>query len=293
MTITRSFPLFSLAFAALALTGFASAQLATTLQISRQQFVAGEPVIATVAITNHAGQTLTFAGDQRTPWLSFMVKDRKGEIVTPRRTNGFGKLVIRAGETLAREVNLSEHFQLSEPGTYSVAAVIRMPGDATEGSSTNRVLFNQSPGSRYWTQKVGIPGKPGRTREFRVLNFSGDKSSLLYVQIIDNSTGQNVRTFSLGEVLLLRKPLVTVDKNQQLHVLYLATPTLWVHCQIDTDGKLVDRNVHKRAPQGDPQLLTFGDGTVRVANSIPFDPKAAAEARAKIRKASDRPPGIE
>lgn len=293
MIITRSFPLFSLAIAAYALTGFASAQLATSLRVSNQQYVAGEPVIATVTITNHAGQTLTFAGDQRTPWLSFMVKDRKGETVTPRGNSGFGKLVIRAGESLAREVNLSDHFQLSEPGTYSVSAIIRMPGSPTEGSSTNRVLFNQSPGSRYWTQKVGIPGKLGHTREFRVLNFSGDQSSLIYVQIIDNTTGRNVRTFSLGEVLLLRKPLVTVDKKQQLHVLYLATPTLWLHCVVDMDGKLVSRDIHRRAPQGDPQLLTFSDGTVRVANSILFDPKADAEARAKIRKASDRPPGVQ
>ena len=36
--------------------------------------------------------------------------------------------------------------------------------------------------------------------------------------------------------------------------------------------------IHQRGPQGDPQLLTFADGSVRVANSIPYDPKAAAEA---------------
>ena len=55
-------------------------------------------------------------------------------------------------------------------------------------------------------------------------------------------------------------------------------------------GKLVDRQIHQRGAQGDPQLLTFGDGTVQVTNSVPFDQKAADEAKAKIRKASDRPP---
>jgi hypothetical protein len=67
---------------------------------------------------------------------------------------------------------------------------------------------------------------------------------------------------------------------------------MWVHCQIDTDGKLVERQIHQRGAQGDPQLLTFGDGTVRVSNSIPYDQKAAAEAKAKLRKASDRPSGV-
>jgi hypothetical protein len=152
------------------------------------------------------------------------------------------------------------------------------------------VSFNQSPGVPYWTQKVGLPGRPSQTREFRVLNFSGDEKSHIYAQIIDNQTGQNVRTFLLGDILMLRKPLATVDRNQRLHVLFLATPSMWVHCQVNTDGKLVERQLHKCGLQGDPQLLTFGDGTVRVANSIPYDPKAAAEEKAKIRKASDRPP---
>ena len=89
---------------------------------------------------------------------------------------------------------------------------------------------------------------------------------------------------------MLRKPLSTVDRQQRMHVLFLATPTMWVHCVVNTDGKLVERQIHERAAQGDPQLLTFGDGTVKVANSIPYDAKAAAEQKAKVRKASDRPP---
>lgn len=278
-----------LLFLALAATGVASAQLSATLSIPKTQYVAGEPVVVVVTVTNHAGQILTFSGDARTPWLDFIVKDRHGESVTPKGRSVFGKMTIRAGESLSREVDLSQCFQLSEPGNFSVSALVHMPGDATGGASTNRVLFNQSPGSPYWTQKVGIPGKPGQTREFRLLNFSGDEKSQIYAQVVDNRTGNNVRTFLLGDVLMLRKPLVTVDRLQRMHVLFLATPTMWVHCQVDSDGKLVDRQIHQRGTQGDPQLMTFGDGTVRVSNSVLYDQKAAAEAKAKIRKASDRP----
>ena len=275
---------------AIALVAVAQAQLSTTLKLSKKQYLAGEPVIAVVTITNHAGQELTFYGNGRMQWLDFIVKDSHGEDITPRGNAMFGKMTIKAGESMAREVDLAQCFQLSEAGNFSVSAVVHMPGNSGEGSSTNRVFFNQSPGAPYWSQKVGLAGRPGQTREFRVLNFSGDEKSQVYAQIIDNQTGQNVRTFLLGDVLMLRKPLATVDRNQRMHVLFLATPSMWVHCQINTDGKLVDRQIHQRGDQGDPQLLTFGDGTVRVANSIPYDPKAAAEAKAKIRKASDRPP---
>lgn len=270
----------------------AQAQLTTSLALSKKQYLAGEPVVAVVTITNHAGRELTFYSDGRRQWLDFMLRNQRGEMVTPRGSPNFGKMTIRAGESLAREVNLSQFFHLDEQGNFSVAAVVHMPGNTGEGSSTNRMLFTQSLGAPYWTQKVGIPDKPGQTREYRILNFNGDKSSQIYAQVVDGRTGQKVRTFLLGDVLMLRKPLATVDRNQRMHIMFLATPTMWVHCQVDMDGKLVDRQIHQRGSEGDPKLMTFADGTVSVSNSIPYDQKAAAEAKAKIRKASDRPAGV-
>lgn len=273
----------------LAVASTAQAQLATSLRLSKKQYLAGEPVIAIVTVTNHAGRELTFASDGRSQWLNFSIKDSRGNQATPKNSAAFGKMTIKAGETLAREVDLAGHFVITDPGNFNVAAVIKMPGSAFDGTATNHVIFNQSPGRLYWSQAVGIPNRPGQTRQFRILNFSGDQSNQIYAQIVDDRTGQFVRTFLLGDVLMLRKPLATVDRQQRMHVMFLATPTMWVHCEIDTDGKLVNRTIHQRGNQGDPQLLTFADGTVRVSNSIPYDPKAAAEAKAKIRKASDRP----
>ncbi len=278
---------------AVALVCTAHAQLSTSLSVTKKQYLAGEPVIAVVTITNHAGKDLTFAGDGRVQWLDFMIKDSRGNSVTPRGNKMFGKMSIKAGASLSREVDLAQCFILTEPGNFSVGAVIRLPGETTEGTSTNRVLFNQSPGLLYWSQSVGVSdrsGRAGQTRKYRIINFAGDQKTQIYAQIVDERTGQFVRTFLLGDLLMLRKPLATVDRLQHMHVMFLATPTMWVHCEVDTDGKLVNREIHQRGAQGDPQLLTFADGSVRVANSIPYDQKAAAEAKAKIRKASDRPP---
>lgn len=284
----RRLTLLALAFA---FASAAHAQLSTTLRLSKNQYLAGEPVIATVNITNHAGQDITFVSDGRMPWLTFVLKDSHREEVTPKGRANFGKMTIKAGASMARQVDLSKIFYLSEPGNFSAIALVRMPGNMGGSSTTNRILFSQSPGAPYWKQKVGIAGQPGNTREFRIINFSGDQKTEIYAQVIDGRTGLNVSTMNLGEVLTLRKPLVTVDRSQRMHVMYLASPTMWVHCVIDTDGKLVARQLHKRGPQGDPELLTFADGTVRVSNSIPYNAKAAAEAKGKVRKASDRPPG--
>lgn len=270
--------------------GAIQAQLAASLQVPRKQNVTGEPVIAVVTITNHSGRELVFQSDGRFQWLDFNVRKSNGNPVNPRTRVFFGPMKIAAGQTLAREVDLTQHFQLAEPGNFTVSATINSPGQDSPGTSTNRAFFNLVNGRIYWSQKVGIPGRGGKIREFRVLNHSGDSRSQIFAQIVDHNTGQFVRTFRLGDMLMLRKPLCTVDGRQRMHVMFLATPSMWVHCVVDTDGNLVNRQIHQRGPQGDPQLLTLGDGTVQVTNSIPYDPKAAAELRAKIRKASDRPP---
>lgn len=284
--IIRSFSILTLA---IALISAANAQLATSLSLTKQQYLAGEPVVAVVTITNHAGRELTFSNQGRMSWLDFIIKDGRGNSVTPKGVSQFGKMTIKAGESLSTKVDLSRSFVLTEQGNFSVSAVIHLPDSSDQGTGTNRVTFSQSPGRLYWSQAVGISSRPGQTRQFRLLNFSGDQKNEIYAQIVDDRTGQLVRTFLLGEVLMLRKPVATVDRQQRMHVMFLATPTMWVHCEIDTDGKLVNREIHQRGSQGDPQLLTFGDGSVRVSNSILYDPKAAAEAAAKIRKASDRP----
>ena len=281
--------LIAIAAALICCAGAAHAQLASSLRISKKQHLAGEPIMAVVTITTHSGRELVFQSDGRFQWLDFIVRTPNGSAVNSKGREIFGPMKIAAGQTLAREVDLSRHFQLDQPGNFSVAAVIHPPGNRLGSNSTNRVFFNLSPGRLYWSQKVGLSSRYGSTREYRVLNFSGDTKSKIYAQIIDGDTGRNVRTFPLGDVLMIRKPVSTVDGAQRLHVLFLATPVMWVHYVINTDGQVVSRQIHQRGAVGDPQLLTFGDGSVKVANSIPYDAKAAAEQRSKVRKASDRP----
>lgn len=284
--IRRMLPFLAVALCALAT---ARAQLAASLKLDKTQYLAGEPVIATVTITNHAGRELTFQSDGRFQWLDFILKTTNNNAVSPRGKQLFGPMKIKAGESLAREVDLTHHFQLSKPGNFSVVAVVHPPGAAIEGTSTNRLLFSQTPGRVVWSQKVGVTVGGSQTRDMRLIQFSGAQKTHLYAQVADGSSGTLIRTFLLGDMLTLRRPLATIDRNQRMHVLFLHTPSLWVHCVVSTDGKLVARQIHQRGAVGDPKMITMGTGEVRVVNSIPYDPKAAAEQQKQIRKATDRP----
>ncbi|WP_411826249.1 hypothetical protein [Luteolibacter sp. AS25] len=266
------------------------AQLATSLRLSKKTYVAGEPVIAEIIITNHSGRELALASSRQLPWLAVTVTDSRGNPVATRRLNTFGAMKIKVGESLAKQVDLTQLFYLDNQGNYAVSAVVRDPSERVQGASTNRVLFNLNPGRKYWSQKVGVNSDAGSgTREFRLLVFTAGQKSQLFAQLIDSETGTKIRTFLLGDALMLRAPMITLDGKQRMHVMFMATPTMWVHCQVSADAKLVARDIHQRAAQGDPVLMAYGDGSVRVVNSVPYDAAAVKEQESKIRKASERP----
>lgn len=269
--------------------GEAAAQIDVKLQMARNTFVAGETVPVTVSVTNNSGQDLVFQGSNRLGWIDFTVTSNRGVPMTPIGQPAFGAVKIPLGRTLTRTIDLAQLFPMQGMGNYSIYGVVRLPGQTTDGYISNRLLFNINTARPYWSQKFGVPGKSGRTREFRVLNFTGGKKNMLYAQVVDNQTGIPLQTHSLGEVLMFRKPTVALDNRQVMHVFYLIGPTLWSHARVGPDGSLLGRELHKRGNGPDPQLVTVSSGIVQVANSVPYDPKAEAEARGRVRKASDRP----
>lgn len=271
------------------LTARASAQIDVKLQMARNTYVAGESVPVTISITNNSGQDLVFQGNNRLGWIDFTVTSNRGVPMTPLGKPTFGAVKIPLGQTMSRSIDLAQMFPLQSMGNYSVYGVVRLPGQTNDGFISNRLLFNINTARPYWTQKVGVPGKAGQTREYRVLNFNGGQKTTLYAQVVDSRTGNPLQTHSLGEVLMFRKPSVALDNRQVMHVLYLIGPTVWAHARVGPDGSLLGRELHKRGAGPDPILVTLSSGIVQVGNSIPYDPKAEAEARGRVRKASDRP----
>ena len=144
---------------------------------------------------------------------------------------------------MARDFNLSQQFQLNEVGNYSVSAVIRSGNKQVEGATTNRTHFQLSAGRPYWSQKVGNVGPNRSVREFRLLQFRGDKATQLFFQIQDDDSGRIVRTAALGNVLMLRKPSITIDGERHLNVLFLTNPNTFLHYRISPEGTIVTRQM--------------------------------------------------
>lgn len=267
------------------------AQLGVSIRMNESQLLAGEAVLVGITITNHTGNDIILANSGRTPWLDIVVKRSNGESASALGKNaGFGAVKIASGQSMSKTVDIGLLYNLREPGSYSVSALVRGSGTNSAGFPSNRLLFSCANVRPDWSQKVGVSGTTGKTLEFRVINFTNSRKTMLYAQLVDSKTGISMQTLNLGEALLFRKPQAAVDSKQTLNVLYLATPEFYVHARIDVNGRFLGRDLHQRGGGGDPRLMTFADGSVKVAGSILYDPKAAAKAQGKIRKISERPP---
>ena len=269
-------------------SGVAQAQFSGSIKLHKKQHLVGEPVMVRVTLTNYTGEEQILHGN-RMPWISFIVKTMNGKPVHARAPINPKPIRIGAGESLAKDFNLTRQFQLNQEGNYKVSAVIRPNDKSLDGTSTGREQFQLSSGRLYWKQKVGKAGASKSTREYRVIEFRGDKNTQLYIQIEDEDTGRILRTSSLGNVLMMRKPSMVVDREQHAHILFLSNPNTWFHYRISPDGEIKTSQMHRRTSVGDPKLTVFDNGEVRVTNSILFDPEFEAEQRAKIRSVTERP----
>jgi hypothetical protein len=265
------------------------AQIDLRLEMSKQSYILNEPVTATLYITNHAGKELVFRGNNARPWLNFHLVSN-GKAISPARRMNYKPVVIPAGQTVSRNININSTYSLGRMGNYTCTATVNMPGPTRSGFSSNRDQFNITGGRPIWTQRAGIPEAPGEIREYKLLTFSGNRALELYAQVSSANSGLHIATIPLGNVIMLRKPTGTLDSANNMHALYQVRPAIFTHVTISPNGRLLSISHHKRGKSGgDPRLYLLNDNVV-VAGAIPFNPEAEAAQRKKIRNISERPP---
>jgi hypothetical protein len=275
---------------ALGLIASASAQITVEISTPRRSFILGEAIPLKISITNVSGQPLALSDGSRSNWLTLNVFDSNGNPISGAASIKVGTMKIPVGQTASCSIDLNSAFPMERMGNYSTSAIVRLPGqEANQGYSSNRCSLMLDQGRIYWKQTVGVPGKAGQNNEYRVIIYDRDGASYLYTQLYDLRTGGCRNTYNLGSFLSFQPPSVSLDTALNLHVLYLMSPDVWGHFAMTAAGKMQGRDLYRSGDAGKPILYTTRDGKVAVANAARYDPKAEAAARAKARKASDRP----
>src|SRR5436190_1854295 len=101
----------------------ARAQIQVELSFKRLQYIAHEPIFATVRIANNSGRDIDLHDDSGQHWFGFEVNAGEERLLAPlSQAAAEPSLHIEAGKTVTRKVNLTSLYPVHDFGAYHVRA---------------------------------------------------------------------------------------------------------------------------------------------------------------------------
>jgi len=267
------------------------AQVLVDLSLKRTLYIAYEPLLATVRITNLSGNRLLLADVEGKKWFGFGLMTTDDTPIPPLNPDyQIPPIQIEPGESITRTINLTQLYPLGDLGGYRIRATVY----ATELGgyfSSPQLTFQISEGKQIWQQTVGVPGAPDGTEAIRtisLLTFRLPEKNDLYLRIEDKKAGIVYCTHRLGDFISYGKPDVMLDPLNNVYVLQNTAPREFVYSKVGLDGKILDRLSYQAPGKIRPQLMRTSDGNIIVQGGIAFNPKAPPPA-IPVPKLSDRP----
>src|SRR5215472_6716870 len=96
-------------------------QIQVDLKFKRLQFIAYEPVVATVTLTNLAGRNIELHDANDQSWLGFEVNGNEDQPITLLSTeNAQAPLKIEAGQRVTQQIDLASLYPVHDFGAYHV-----------------------------------------------------------------------------------------------------------------------------------------------------------------------------
>jgi len=279
--------LFVLVFAAAA-----EAQVQVDLKFKRLQYIAYEPVVATVAITNLAGRDIELHDAAGQSWLGFEITGSEEQPIAPLSgANREPPLRMQAGQRVTRQIDLTPLYPVNEFGAYHVRTNIYFADLGKFFYSGTRV-FEVTDARPIWQQTVGVPagtGGSGDVRTYSLMTNRFPDHTSLYVRVQDKDTGVVYATYSLGRTIAFEQPQAEIDRANQLHVLHCVAPRAWSYARIGLNGELLTHSSFMETKTR-PRLVHSGGGEIAVHGGMIEAP--AQSSGSKAPKLSARPPGV-
>lgn len=268
----------------------AEAQVQVDLKFKRLQYIAYEPVVATIAITNLAGRDIELRDADGQSWLGFEITGSEEQAIGP--LNGANReppLKIQAGQRVTRQIDLTPLYPINEYGGYHVRTNIYF-ADLQKFFYSGTRVFEVTDARPIWQQTVGVPdgGGSGDVRTYSLMTNRFPDHTSLYVRVQDKDSGVVYATYSLGRTISFEQPQAEIDRANQLHVLHCAAPRAWSYARIGLNGELLEHSSFMETKTR-PRLVHSGGGEVAVRGGMVEAP--AQSSGSKAPKLSARPPG--
>jgi hypothetical protein len=269
----------------------ADAQIQVELKFKRLQYIAYEPVVANVAVTNLAGRDIELHDAKGQPWLGFEITSSEEQPIAPlSAANHEPPLRIAAGQRVTRQIDLTPLYPVQEFGSYHVRTNVYFADLGKFFYSPTRV-FEVTDARPIWQQTVGVPdgvAGAGEVRTYSLMTNRFPDHTSLYVRVQDKDTSVVYATYSLGRTISFEQPQAEIDRANQLHVLHCSAPRAWSYSRIGLNGELLEHSSFMET-KSRPRLVHSGNGEIAVRGGMIEAP--AQSSRSKVPKLSARPPG--
>jgi len=268
----------------------AVAQIQVDLKFPRLQYVAYEPIVANLTITNLTGREVALRSEKGQAWFGFEITGDEDRSIAPISSMEAEPLNLAAGDRVSQKINLTPLFGVHDFGTYHIRAHIYL-SDLNKFFYSQTKVFEVSDARPIWQKTVGVPevtraGGSARTYSLMTNRFPDHTS--LYVRVEDKESGIVYATYSLGQIIAFDEPQAEFDRSNQLHILYCAAPRNWAYARVGLNGELLSRASFAETKTR-PRLVRSNDGVIKVAGGM-MDAAVLQVARETAPKLSARPP---
>lgn len=273
----------------LSFVGAAFGQVQVDLKFRRLQYIAYEPLLATVAITNRAGRDIDLRNADGQEWFGFEVTRNEGESVGGAKSAEMPPLHVGMGETVTQKINLTPLFPMEDFGNYHVRAHVYFADLGRYYYSPARVVEVTS-ARPIWKQSVGVPdasSESGRTRTYSLMTNRFSDHTSLYVRVEDEGRGMVYATYPLGRIISFDEPHAEIDRANKLHVLYCSAPRTWAYAKVGLNGELLAHSTLLETTTR-PHFRRSDNGEVVLAGGA-TETAAAAQAVRNVPRLSTRP----
>ena len=235
-----------------------------------------ERVLAKIAFRNYTGRSLAFGKTKKLCGsISFVVIGPNGRRLKMRKGN-FNYLegqILKPGATEQIIVPVSDMYNLTKPGSYSLHAVISHPmlSSAYKSNETSFSVFN---GIVVWKRLVGLPdvlnehsGEKIKSREVKILNFYDGMRKLYALKIDDGEYVYALRR--LQEDVDASMPDVEIDGLSKVHIFIQISAKVFVYFVYDLNGNLISFDRYRRDSAGNPRMVRDKqEGTISIMGGV-------------------------
>ncbi len=244
-------------------------QISVELITNQDIYLPNEALRVGVKISNRSGQPVIFGDDGAWAQFSIMGSDKLplGKTGDPAPGEIF---VLANASQITRWFDLSPHFDLGTPGTFTVSTAVRVKqwGETFTGTVkrfdiVRGVNMAEIPFGVASRQSSGIP----EGRKYILQKVRDTREARLYLRVISDDGLKIYNVLPLGVLISLSKPEYQADQHGRFHALFQTGSRYFTYCLASPDGQMIQRHIYEYT-QKKPTLGLDENGRTIVKNGV-------------------------